>query len=411
MNAFQPSPTNSKESAHALDLLEEFISQISDRPSHWFLINSPGNNDYDLRNLLGMTENEYIAFLLSIGLYKRDKNDDIAFAKHPWEMFLTRFDKSVVEVIPSVIELPPVKKRMRYYAIRIGDKNKVKEAFGNKRNTFPSQLKLQMPTPHPPRSLQRQLKRDTGLGIIARIIREKDLYEQAMNALDAIGKKTSAATLKGHLLPGVAASSTKSTSKTSEAKTPAASSTTSSTTAPPPTKKQRVENPPSQSSDHSEDETSLPCLSGYSDLQAAVEKLSKSLTGHDENVITKDIDSVYAIMTQLKQDGPVINYKDKMHKNVSLIRVPVATTDASYNKSNDWIASALQINGKGDTESSSRRIMRQLIKSNENSAHAALEKEGINVTKQMNETKLAAMFQDGNLNDTQQRKVLKYFVT
>ena len=156
---------------------------------------------------------------------------------------------------------------------------------------------------------------------------------------------------------------------------------------------------------------------GYSELQVAVAELHKALKENmDHDDIVRRIDTVYANITQLKQDGPVINYKDKMHKNVSLIRVPVATTDASYYRSNDWVASAVQINGKGDTDSSSRRIMRQLIKNNPNSAHAALEKEahaalekeGMKVMKQMNETKLAAMFKDGNLNDTQQRKVLKH---
>lgn len=89
MNTFKSKPNKTKESAHALDLLEEFISQLTAKPSHWFLVNSPGDNDYDLRHLLGMTDNEYKAFFLSAGLFKRDgRCQQNGQNRHkPWDYF------------------------------------------------------------------------------------------------------------------------------------------------------------------------------------------------------------------------------------------------------------------------------------------------------------------------------------
>jgi hypothetical protein len=227
-----------------------------------------------------------------------------------------------------------------------------------------------------------------------------------MGALDGMKKKQTAAAAaekehspSGEAVAAAAAAATTSASsmETTEVTAQASSSTNPSRKqkeAPPPTKKQRVEAPSQNMSD-------------YSDLQAAVAKLSKSLTDN-ANDVEKDIDRVYAIITDLKRDGSVIKYKDKQHKNVSLLRVPVTTTDKSYQLFNDWVLSALDINGKGDIEGSSRRVMQQLIKNNEDAAHAALENAGLSVTKQMNETKLAAMFEDGNSNTTQQRKIMKH---
>eukprot|EP00984_Skeletonema_dohrnii_P014257 scaffold5971_cov111-Skeletonema_dohrnii-CCMP3373.AAC.2 len=202
-------PNKLKGSAHAQDLLAEFISQLTAAQSHWFLINSPGINDYDFMRLLGMTQNEYDAFLLSAGLLKRDNKSSknkLAVDKDQWHLFVsTHFNSSEVEFSSFTVSVPTLNdnRRMRYSAIRIGDKSKVD--FGNKQNTFGVQLKktdLRPPRPPALRALQRQLLRGSCEEIIATIIREKDLYEAAMNALDEIkNKKTAVAagtTLKAH---------------------------------------------------------------------------------------------------------------------------------------------------------------------------------------------------------------------
>jgi hypothetical protein len=69
--------TKVKGSAHIRGMLAEFISNLTAARSHWFLINSPGVDDYDLMRLFGMTENDYYAFLLSAGLLQRDKNNTL----------------------------------------------------------------------------------------------------------------------------------------------------------------------------------------------------------------------------------------------------------------------------------------------------------------------------------------------
>ncbi len=73
MSTFQSKPTTLKGSEGARAVLKEFISQLTEAeaPSHWYIVNSSGDNDYDLRNLFGMTDNEYKAFLLSAGLFKQ----------------------------------------------------------------------------------------------------------------------------------------------------------------------------------------------------------------------------------------------------------------------------------------------------------------------------------------------------
>ncbi len=407
-----------KGSKDARDMLANYFSQLtSARPSHWYLINNDNSsvvNEYDLSQLLGMTKNECDAFLLSAGLTERNKDEELVVKDKQWESFASQFDKSVVEYTTHTTTIPAISpKKRRFYVIRIGDKSKVN--FGGKQNTFLNQLQLQkkgnMRTPRPPRALQRHLLAGVSDRIIATILREKDLYEEEMKALDELGKKKPAAaedctssTQHPPSPSGVAATTKSTTSKTAvEASTHATPATPtlqsgSHIDAPPPTKKQRVAVSPDNST------------STYSVLKDGVAELHSMLNeiNSDDLEIEKQMDKLFASIVQLKQNNRRIEYKDINNKGVSLLRVPVATTDKSYQVSNDWVLQALDINGKGDTESSSRRIIQQLIKTHGDAAHAALEKGGIKATKQMNATQLAAMFKDANVNNTQQRTLLKH---
>jgi len=81
--------TKLKGSTSARTALTEFISQLTAAPSHWYLINSSGVNDFDFMHLLGMTKNQYDAFLLSAGLFKRDgRGQQNGQNRHkPWDYF------------------------------------------------------------------------------------------------------------------------------------------------------------------------------------------------------------------------------------------------------------------------------------------------------------------------------------
>lgn len=138
---------------------------------------------------------------------------------------------------------------------------------------------------------------------------------------------------------GSSSITTSTTSKTVEASTHATLSTSHSQShndAPPPTKKQRV----AISSDN--------ITSTYSELKDGVAELHSILNeiNPDDLEIEKRMDKVFANIAQLKQNNRRMKYKDVNNKEVSLLLVPVATTDKSYQLSNDWLLQALDINGQ-----------------------------------------------------------------
>lgn len=153
----------------------------------------------------------------------------------------------------------------------------------------------------------------------------------------------------------------------------------------------------------------------YSDLTDAVNNLQKSLKANpdgggdirDNSVFSVGyyVDQLYAQITEIKRwSDDVVRYKDKQYKDAALMRIPKASTDGAFQSSaKNWIPNALKLNGNGDVDNATRRIMKYFIKNNKEVVLAALEQEGISVLRQMNEEQIAAMMKDGKVKTQEGR--------
>ncbi len=61
-------------------------------------------------------------------------------------------------------------------------------------------------------------------------------------------------------------------------------------------------------------------------------------------LVRKVIDDVmYEAYSIVKQDGGVVQFKDKRNQDVSLVRVPVNTTDQSFVTHKQWVDRMIEI--------------------------------------------------------------------
>ncbi|KAK1742671.1 hypothetical protein QTG54_006268 [Skeletonema marinoi] len=167
-----------------------------------------------------------------------------------------------------------------------------------------------------------------------------------------------------------------------------------------PSKRQRIElTPPS-----------------YAELKGDVNNLLQSLKANPDGggdirnnavfSVGYYVDQLYAHITEIKRWGDdIVRFKDKQYRDATLIRIPKAFTDESFRTSSKtWIPHALNINGNGDVENATRRVIKYFVKHNKDVVLAALDEDGTNVLKPMSEAQVVAMMKDGKVRTFDERK-------
>jgi len=167
-----------------------------------------------------------------------------------------------------------------------------------------------------------------------------------------------------------------------------------------PSKRQRIElTPPS-----------------YAELKGDVSNLLQSLKANPDGggdirnnsvfSVGYYVDQLYAHITEIKRWGDdIVRFKDKQYRDATLIRIPKAFTDESFRTSSKtWIPHALNINGNGDVENATRRVIKYFVKHNKDVVLAALDEDGTNVLKPMSEAQVVAMMKDGKVRTFDERK-------
>ncbi len=211
----------------ARDLLAEFFAAFLSCRSYWFVINSLGDNEYDLIHHLGMTQLDYMSLLIAAGLIKIDMNDNITYEKNQWELFVgDYFDVSEVEYTkcrPTIDD----GSRPNYHVIRIGNADLTNYLYEDqgRTNTFPNQYKyddraFQPPKPAGLRAEQRRLFRNVHQIIMKQIINSMDTTDYFNDYLKKIDTTDAATTTttKEHAAAAAAAAAATTTSSSSSSR-------------------------------------------------------------------------------------------------------------------------------------------------------------------------------------------------
>lgn len=124
----------------------------------------------------------------------------------------------------------------------------------------------------------------------------------------------------------------------------------------------------------------------------------------------KAMGHLFCEIATTKKDGAVVTMKDRLGQEKSYVQVPVKTSDESFRKQKGWLRSTVKINGTRDGHEydAARRFCLNLAKDYPEPMMDALKQANYPVVEYMNETKLAAMFEDAGLNLSQERALLQH---
>ena len=142
-------------------------------------------------------------------------------------------------------------------------------------------------------------------------------------------------------------------------------------------------------------------------------ELSKLLGNGFDLSNSKTAEQVNRIQTELVAltiDDRVVTYLDKNNREQNLVKMPVATTDKSFDKSKDSYDTVMQLNAvsTGDIANTARRVTTHLIKNYKDSFMEAAERADIPICKPMSETAFAAMLKATNISGKQEVEMRKY---
>jgi hypothetical protein len=139
-----------------------------------------------------------------------------------------------------------------------------------------------------------------------------------------------------------------------------------------------------------------------------VAKIKEALGSQWEDDRTCDL--LFHELIQMRRDGQVANVIDKRGHEHTWVSVPVNDTDYSHKKrAKEWIEPILQTNGKNSgKDESARRVCNYLAVHYPDSVMASLKEKKYPIAEYMNETRIAAMFEDAKVNFTQEGVLLKH---
>jgi hypothetical protein len=121
-------------------------------------------------------------------------------------------------------------------------------------------------------------------------------------------------------------------------------------------------------------------------------------------------DVIFDELARMMKDGHVVKITDDRGMGQSWVKIPVNGTDLSHSRrAKEWIEPILQINGKNDDCSEAARCMcNYLAVHHSESMMCSLKEKQYPIVEYMNETRLAAMWEDANVNFTQEGIILKH---
>ena len=122
-------------------------------------------------------------------------------------------------------------------------------------------------------------------------------------------------------------------------------------------------------------------------------------------------DLLFIELMKMLKDGSVVTEMYSRSQEQSWVHVPVNLTDASHGRrAKEWLSKALDINTSIDDDQfkSACRACNYLTINHHDSMMASLKDKQHPVVEHMNETRLATMFEESRLNNTQEESVLKH---
>ena len=152
----------------------------------------------------------------------------------------------------------------------------------------------------------------------------------------------------------------------------------------------------------------FPCL--VAALQTLLNKSTVDISGEEE---LRQIDNLFSEIVSLKSKKNKYEFTyehvdSRDERKQMLLKVPYASTDASFRKSRHWIDIALSCNSP-TPEDAVTRIIKYLVQGQYyETVVAALEDEGVPVTSKMDTLSMAAMFNDAGISTEAKKKILKH---
>lgn len=152
----------------------------------------------------------------------------------------------------------------------------------------------------------------------------------------------------------------------------------------------------------------FPCL--VAALQTLLDKSTVDISGEEE---LRQIDNLFSEIVSLKSKKNKYEFTyehvdSRDERKQMLLKVPYASTDASFRKSRHWIDIALSCNSP-TSEDAVTRIIKYLVQGQYyETVVATLEDEGVQVTSKMDTLLMAAMFNDAGISTEAKKKILKH---
>jgi hypothetical protein len=400
--------------AQARAVLADILVDLTQAPSFVFLINSAAHyhQEFALCKRLGMLPKDYEALLVSANLATIDTNDKFSVLPTEWSDYLLswhfdhihkerpRFDMKRIHLDAAVNNTQIDRKQRSYiYSLQIG------KDIGSSAIQNISQQLRQSKCPPPIsdlRAKQRGFGRVATHSIVQALCNNERLYRRCMcDGEDRLKRKADDNVVHPELL------------------------------SPPPlrqkTNQVAAESPPESSMPHIQANNINPsievtitdsCNKVLSpspkrdtiecDKYPMLAKIQTLLGDEWNDERTQDI--IFSELTQRTKDGSVVKVKDNKGKMHSWVRIPVNETDDSHRRrAKDWIKPILQINGNSDDSyDSARRMCNYLAVHHSDSMMSSLKEKQYPIVEYMNETRLAAMWEDAKVNFTQEGVLLKH---
>jgi len=403
--------------------IAEFVVFLTGVTAFWFAINpNDHGHGFSLCSRFGMTQRDYEALLVAANLAVVDATG-FRLLPQEWTQFIgsghfiflkdkPSLDKKRTE-LQAHVEGRTVskdkKKRGTYHTIRIG-----REAKGYHVNSLLDQkdangkLKQKPPPLRQLKSKQRAFSRTVMPLIFQATYQNDHLYNMFMADDEQPRAPQKVLTPSAPLTPtrvdletparptkkiklGMGLDATPSPQVPSKA-TPSPQVPSNNI----PTSSSHPETPPPASNDF--DPKKFPLLSEF-----------KKMWGDKCDDTTWDL--LFVELTRMMRNGSVVTATDTRNKEQSWVQVPVNSTDGSHAKqAKGWLGEAIKINGLKDGQEfdSARRACNYLAIHHPESMMASLKEKQYPVVEYMNETKLAAMWDDSNVNFTQEEAIQKH---